>query len=235
MIERRPFEQLGETQIDWLHARHHFSFGRYRQPNRDHWGTLRVWNDDIIQPQQGFDPHPHDNMEIITYVQSGAISHTDSLGNSGRTEAGDVQVMSAGTGIIHSEYNHENVETKLFQIWILPAQRNQPPSWGTRRFPKDERSGQHVVLASGYEEDTEALPIRTPSRVLGASLKQGESLTYEFENPARFGYLVPAKGAVKINGVAIDTRDGAAISDEKTITIEASSDAEFVLVDSPAL
>src|SRR5690625_6618307 len=103
MIERRPFGQIGETQIDWLHARHAFSSGRYRQPNREHWGTLRVWNDDIIQPQLGFDPPPHDNMEIITYVQSGAIRHTDSLGNSGRTEAGDVQVMSAGTGIIHSE------------------------------------------------------------------------------------------------------------------------------------
>ncbi|HLR81857.1 MAG TPA: pirin family protein [Paenalcaligenes sp.] len=235
MIERRPFNQLGQTKINWLHARHHFSFGHYRHPGRDHWGTLRVWNDDIIQPHQGFPPHPHDNMEIITYVQSGAISHKDSLGNSGRTEAGDVQVMSAGTGITHSEYNHENTETQLFQIWILPEMRDQPPSWGTRSFPQQERSGQFTVLASGFDTDTDALPIRTPSRVLGATVEKGQTIVYEFDSPDRYGYLVPAQGVITVNGIEINTRDGAAITGETSIEVKALETAEIVLVDTPAL
>lgn len=235
MIECRPFDQLGQTQIDWLHARHHFSFGRYRDADRIHWGTLRVWNDDLIQAQSGFDPHPHDNMEIITYVRTGAISHRDSLGNSGRTAAGDVQVMSAGSGIVHSEYNHEDVDTTLFQIWILPESSDQPPAWGTREFPKQERSGQLVALASGYVQDTDALPIRTRSRVSGATLKAGQKIIYQFEHPGRYGYLVPATGAVSVNGIELQTRDGGAITGEKQIEIVALDDAEIVLVDTPAL
>lgn len=235
MIQRRPFDQLGETKNSWLHARHHFSFGRYTDPTRHHWGALRVWNDDIIQPHQGFAPHPHDNMEIITYVQKGAISHRDSLGNQGRTAAGDVQVMSAGSGIIHSEYNHENEATQLFQIWILPDTLNQPPSWGTRRFPKHERTGQFTVLASGYDTDTNALPIRSPSRVLGATLSAGQRIAYHFDHPERHGYLVLAAGHITLNGIPLHPRDGAAITDETTIQIQALTPAEIVLVDTPAL
>src|SRR5262245_38355132 len=129
-----PFEQLGRFQNDWLNARHHFSFGSYHDPDRMGWGALRVWNDDTIRPGTGFDPHPHQDMEIITYVRKGAITHRDNLGNEGRTEAGDVQVMSAGTGIVHAEFNLEKVETQLFQIWILPNRRGVAPRWETRRF-----------------------------------------------------------------------------------------------------
>lgn len=121
MIELRPFDSLGGANHGWLDAKHHFSFADYHDPARVNWGNLRVWNDDTIAPQTGFPPHSHRDMEIITYVREGAITHEDSLGNKGRTEAGDVQVMSAGTGVRHSEYNREDVTTKIFQIWIIPT------------------------------------------------------------------------------------------------------------------
>ena len=120
MIELRPFTTLGAANHGWLDAHHHFSFAEYHEPARMGWGALRVWNDDTIAPGTGFPTHPHRDMEIVTYVRTGAITHRDSLGNEGRTEAGDVQVMSAGTGIRHSEYNLEDVDTTLFQIWIMP-------------------------------------------------------------------------------------------------------------------
>ena len=230
MIERRPFDRLGGADHGWLKAKHHFSFAGYHDGNRMGWGALRVWNDDTIAPQTGFPPHPHADMEIITYVREGAISHQDSLGNAGRTEAGDVQVMSAGTGITHSEYNRENVTTRIFQIWIIPDENGQPPSWGARPFPKGDRSGRFVALASGFKDDTEALPLRTNARVLGATLKAGESTEYALA-PGRYAYLVPATGKVELNGVQLDARDGAAIRQESTLKVTALEDAELVLVD----
>ncbi|MDO4904893.1 MAG: pirin family protein [Lautropia sp.] len=235
MIEHRPFSSLGAANHGWLDARHHFSFSQYHDPERMNWGSLRVWNDDTIQPGSGFPPHPHSDMEIITYVREGAISHQDSLGNSGRTAAGDVQVMSAGTGIRHSEYNHEPDVTRIFQIWIYPNQQGRPPSWGTKPFPKEDRSGHFVVLASGFADDVDALPIRTDARVLGATLKAGESTRYRFSHTARHGYLVPAAGKVEVNGLRLDARDGAAIRDEMEISITAIEDAELVLVDAGSL
>ncbi|MGB3268626.1 MAG: pirin family protein [Rhodanobacter sp.] len=233
MIERRPFETLGGADHGWLQAKHHFSFAGYNDPARMGWGALRVWNDDTIASQTGFPPHPHADMEIITYVREGAISHKDSLGNEGRTEAGDVQVMSAGSGITHAEYNVEPGTTRIFQIWIIPDTRGQPPSWGARPFPKGERSGRFVTLASGFKEDTEALPLRTDARVLGATLKAGESTEYALA-PGRYAYLVPATGKVELNGVMLHARDGAAIRDESRLTVTALEDAELVLVDTAA-
>ncbi len=231
MIELRSFKSLGGANHGWLNAKHHFSFANYYDAKRMSWGALRVWNDDIIQPNTGFPPHPHKDMEIITYVREGAITHEDSLGNKGRTEAGDVQVMSAGSGIVHSEYNLESVETLIFQIWIESNQKPSEPSWGARPFPKDERSGKFIALASGFAEDTDALPIRTDARVLGATLKAGETLEYNFSSPERYGYLVAAKGKIDINGQQFNARDGAAIHQEEKIIITALEEAELVLVD----
>jgi len=230
MIELRPFDSLGGDNHGWLNAKHHFSFAGYHDPARMHWGNLRVWNDDTIQPHTGFPPHPHRDMEIITYVREGAITHEDSLGNKGRTEAGDVQVMSAGTGIRHSEYNREDVTTKIFQIWIIPTRQGDAPSWGARPFPKGERSGQFVTLASGYDNDDDALPIRTDARVVAATLKAGESADYPI-GADRKAYLVPATGAIEIDGQRINARDGAAISDLAVIRVTAIEDSEIVLVD----
>ncbi|PWC48969.1 pirin family protein [Azospirillum sp. TSA6c] len=230
MIELRPFESLGGENHGWLDAKHHFSFANYHDRKRMNWGNLRVWNDDTIAPRTGFPTHPHRDMEIVTYVREGAITHQDNLGNKGRTEAGDVQVMSAGTGIAHSEYNLEDVTTRIFQIWIMPTRSGEKPGWGSKPFPKGDRSGHFVTLASGYSDDGDALPIRTDARVLGATLKAGETATYPLGKDRR-AYLVPASGAVEIDGVRVNARDGAAIADLDTLTVTALEDSEIVMVD----
>lgn len=230
MIERRPFARLGGADHGWLKARHHFSFANYYDPENMGWGPIRVWNDDEIAPNSGFPPHPHADMEIITYVRTGAITHEDSLGNRGRTGAGDVQVMSAGSGIRHAEYNLEPETTTLFQIWIEPTARGGAPGWGARPFPKGDRAGQFVTLASGIAGDDDALPIRTDARVAGATLKAGESAEYAL-GATRHAYLVPAVGAIEVNGVRLKARDGAAVKDEEVLRITALEDSEIVLVD----
>jgi len=229
MIELRPFSTLGAANHGWLDAHHHFSFADYYAPERTQWGALRVWNDDAIAAKTGFPPHPHRDMEIVTYIRAGAITHRDNLGNSGRTEAGDVQVMSAGTGIQHSEYNLEDEETRLFQIWIMPDRGGHPPSWGTRPFPKDDRTGAFTVLASGMEGD-DALKINANARVLGALVKAGDTVRYETSGE-RHLYLVPATGRIRIGEVEANARDGVAITGLDTIEITALEDAELVLVD----
>jgi len=230
MIELRPFDSLGTANHGWLNAKHHFAFASYYDPKRMNHGSLRVWNDDEIAPNSGFPPHPHANMEIITFVREGAITHQDSLGNKGRTEAGDVQVMSAGSGIRHAEYNLEPVTTRIFQIWIEPTQEGGQPCWGAKPFPKGDRSGKFVTLASGIKGDADALPIRADARVVAATVKAGESVSYAL-GAGRNGYLVPATGAIEVNGVRANARDGVAISDESNVTITALADSELVLVD----
>jgi quercetin 2,3-dioxygenase len=230
MIELRPFAKLGGADHGWLKAKHHFSFAGYHDPNNLGHGALRVWNDDEIAPNTGFPPHPHANMEIITYVREGAITHQDSMGNKGRTEAGDLQVMSAGTGIRHSEYNLEPNKTKIFQIWIEPTTRGGQPTWGSKPFPKADRSGKLVTIASGFASDRNALPIRAEARVLATTLRAGESAEYS-AGKKRNLYLVPALGSVEINGVRVNARDGTAIRDEAKLKITALDDSELVLVD----
>jgi hypothetical protein len=229
MIELRPFEKLGRFRNDWLNAHYHFSFSGYHDPSRVHHGALRVWNDDEIQPHTGFPPHGHESMEIITYVRQGAITHKDSLGNHGRTEAGDVQVMSAGSGVQHSEWNAEDDVTKIFQLWIIPRTRGGKPSWGARQFPKGDRSGQWAVFASGTGEN-DSLQINQDAKVLGATVKAGETLRYDLPK-GRYGYLVVADGEVTLNGQRLKARDGAAISGGETLVLEGVNSAELVLVD----
>ena len=232
MIEIRPFSTLGGADHGWLKARHHFSFAGYHDPARMGWGRLRVWNDDEIAPGTGFDPHPHRDMEIITYVRQGAITHRDSLGNEGRTEAGDVQVMSAGTGVVHGEWNREPGVTTLFQIWILPDRRGAAPGWGTKRFPRAAREASFAVLASGRARDagTGALPINADAAVMAATLGAGQAATLDLA-PGRAAYLVPARGAVTVNGLAAGARDGVAIREERRVEIAATEDTELVLVE----
>ncbi|BCY02958.1 pirin family protein [Stutzerimonas stutzeri] len=231
MIERRPHAELGHARHGWLNARHHFSFADYHDAQRMRWGRLRVWNDDSIAPHSGFEPHGHRDMEIITYVRQGAITHEDSLGNRGRTVAGDVQVMSAGSGIVHSEYNLEDEETRIFQIWIHPQQTGLPPTWGTRRFPSGERAGAFVTLASGLPGDDEALPIRAEARLAAATLEQGQSADYQIAEGRRV-YLVPASGQIEVNGVTVSAGDGVAVRDEARLTVRALENSEVVLVES---
>ena len=228
MIDIRKFESLGHANHGWLDARHHFSFASYHDPRRMGWGRIRVWNDDRIAAKSGFPPHPHRDMEIITYVRTGAITHQDSMGNKGKTGAGDVQVMSAGTGVTHAEYNLEGEETTLFQIWIETDRPGASPSWGAKPFPKDARDGQFQLLASGDSAD-EVLTINADARILGATVKAGNSIELDAD-PDRHLYLVPS-GRVRVNGEAAGPRDGVAITGEAKLRIEAEDDAELVLVD----
>jgi hypothetical protein len=230
MIQIRPFASLGAFQNEWLNARHHFSFGHYHDPARMGLGRLRVWNDDEIAPGTGFDPHPHKDMEIVTFIRQGAITHQDNLGNIGRTEAGDVQVMHAGTGIVHAEYNKEDVATRLFQIWIMPDERGAAPGWGTKAFPKDGLD--LSVLASGRPADagSEALPLHADAAVLAGTLAQGQTVELALA-PGRAAYLVPVNGKVTVNGVAASARDGVAITGETSVTIVATEPTEVVVVD----
>ena len=228
MIDIRPFESLGHANHGWLDARHHFSFASYHDPKRMSWGSIRVWNDDRIAARSGFPPHPHRDMEIITYVRTGAITHQDSMGNKGRTAAGDVQVMSAGTGVTHAEFNLEDEDTTLFQIWIETDQPGAKPAWGAMPFPKESREGQFQLLASGDPEDG-TLTINADARILGATIKAGDSLSYSAD-PGRHLYLVPS-GTVRVNGTGAGARDGIAVTGEPVLTIDADEDAEVVLVD----
>ena len=230
MIDVRPFATLGHANHGWLDARHHFSFANYRDPARMGWGSIRVWNDDMIAAQSGFPPHPHSDMEIVTFVRTGAITHQDSLGNKGRTAAGDVQVMSAGTGITHAEFNVEDEATTLFQIWILPDRRGEAPGWGQREFPKASREGGFEVLASGTPDADKALSIRTDAKVAAATLKAGQQAVWRTAGQ-RHQYLVAPTGRIRVNGVEAQPRDGVAITGEAAIVVEAIEDAEVVLVD----
>ncbi len=228
MIDIRPFDSLGHADHGWLDARHHFSFASYHDPARMGWGAIRVWNDDRIAAKSGFPPHPHSDMEIITYVRTGAITHQDSMGNKGRTAAGDVQVMSAGTGVTHAEFNLEDEETTLFQIWVLTDRPGAKPSWGAMPFPKEKREGSFQLLASGDPDDG-ALTINSDAKVLGATVPAGGSISYE-SGADRHLYLVPS-GSIKVNGHQASARDGIAITGEERVTIDAESDVELVLVD----
>jgi len=228
MIDIRKFDSLGHADHGWLDARHHFSFANYHDPSRMGWGRIRVWNDDRIAAKSGFPPHPHRDMEIITYVRTGAITHQDSMGNKGRTAAGDVQIMSAGTGVTHAEYNLEDEETTLFQIWIETDKPSAQPGWGAMPFPKESREGQFQLLASGNGDDG-VLHINSDARILGATLKAGETLEYAAD-PARHLYLVPS-AKVEVNGTPAEKRDGVAITGESTVSVKAEEDAELVLVD----
>ena len=233
MIHIRPFARLGHADHGWLDAHHHFSFAGYHDPARMSWGSVRVWNDDEIAAHSGFPAHSHRDMEILTYVRTGAITHTDSLGNSGRTAAGDVQVMSAGTGVEHSEFNREDEITTLFQIWIVPRAGGGAPRWDMKAFPEERTAGGLTVLASGFEADIAAgaLMIRSDARFYGATLADGATLKHQVAAgmPA---YLVVAEGALELNGAPLSARDAAAIDAGEHLTIIAHGDTRFLMAES---
>lgn len=231
MLDLRPFDSLGRFENDWLAARHHFSFSEYYDPARMGWGPLRVWNDDTIQPKTGFPPHGHADMEIITYVRRGAISHGDNQGNRGRTAAGEVQVMSAGTGIRHSEMNLEDEATQLFQIWIMPEQRGLKPRWEAMTFPDGAAGDGLVPLASGRGVPG-ALAIAQDATLFAGNLSAGGSLTHDLSG-GRLAYLVPTRGVLRVGDVTVNARDGLAVGDLDTLTVTADQDATFVLADLP--
>ena len=229
VLQLRSKETLDHGDRGWLKARHHFVVSADGNPANGPLGPLLVWNDDEIAPGTGFGRHSHANMEIVTYVRQGAVTHEDSVGNVGRTVAGDVQVMSSGTGISHSEQNRDRDPLKLFQIWLRPRRHGGAPRWDSRKSPKADRAGRLVELASGEPEKAEALLIRADARVLGATLLAGTTLTHESAR-YRYAYLAPARGVILVNGQKVAVGDGIAAIDETELTITAEEDTEFILV-----
>jgi hypothetical protein len=222
-------ETLDHGDRGWLKARHHFVVSTGGNRANHALGALVVWNDDEIAPGTGFGRHSHADMEIVTYVRQGAVTHEDSTGNIGRTLAGDVQVMSAGTGISHSEHNREKDPLKLFQIWLLPRQRGGTPRWDSRKFPTADRAGHLIELASGDPNNADGLLIRADARVLGATLLAGKTITHA--SGFRHAYLAPAQGVILVNGQRLTVGDGIAAIGEPELTITAEEDAKFILVD----
>lgn len=232
MIKINKYNELGRHTIDWLDARYHFSFSSYYNPERMGFGLMRVINDDIIKAGTGFATHPHRDMEIITYVRKGAITHQDSKGNKGRTEAGDVQVMSAGSGIFHSEHNLENIDTNLFQIWIEPNKKSVEPRWDAARFPKDFCKGELRLLVSGRDQDKnkQVLYINQYAAIFGGRIKQNDTVTQKIEN---LGYLLVSEGEIKIDDKILSRGDSAEISKNSEVTILAVKESEILLIDVP--
>ncbi|GAB0118311.1 pirin family protein [Acidisoma sp. 7E03] len=232
MIDIRPFASLGGTHCGWLKARHHFSFADYEEEERMGWGALLVWNDEEIAPGAGFPAHVHTDIDIITYVRSGALTQGDSLGHDGRVEAGHVQVMSAGSGIRHSEYNLEPVPAHLFQIWLRPQRGGGRPDCQARHFPCLDHAGAFVLLASGEAGEEPVPRLRSDARVLGLNLRAGQWARYA-ALPERHLYLVPSHGQITVNGRQLAARDGAAIRFEPDLRFEALEDSAVLLVDAP--
>lgn len=232
MLKIYTYESLGHADHGWLDARHHFSFADYRNPQRVHFGNLRVINDDIIAGKQGFPPHPHQDMEIITYVRFGAITHKDSMGNEGRTAAGDVQVMSAGTGVTHSEFNLEDEATRLYQIWIFPSKKGVKPRWDAMQFPKEIVKDKLPLLVSGREEDKDsgALFIHQDAAIYGGRLSGGSNVIQTIKYQA---YILVSEGEISIDGKTLKKGDGAEITAVTEFEIKAISDTEVLVIDVP--
>lgn len=228
MITTIPYETLGHADHGWLEARHHFSFAEYHNPKRMDFGALRVINDDVIKAGAGFDTHPHRDMEIITYVRKGAITHRDSNGNVGRTEAGDVQVMSAGTGVFHSEYNLESEDTNIYQIWIMPNKRGVDPDWKSHTFPKEPAKTKLSLLVSG--DGKAPLSIHQDANIYAGRLEKGTIIDHPVFHQV---YLLVSEGDLEINGQNIKKGDGVQITDMHSFEIKALSNAEVLVIDVP--
>jgi redox-sensitive bicupin YhaK (pirin superfamily) len=232
MIDHRPFAGLPNAKNGWLTARHHFPVNGRADPRHTTVKSLYVWNDDEFAPHHGFPLHHHHDVEIITYVRSGAVTHEDTLGNSYEIGAGDVQVMSTGSGLRHAEFNRGPEPLRIFQIWLAPNRFGGAPAYAARRFPGADRSNQLVVLASGIQQDAAAdvLPLRADARLLAGRLRAGHSLTYEV-GAGRDLYLVPSSGTVRVGGIEVEAGDGVAVTNEASIEFVAVRDSELVIVE----
>ncbi len=236
MIKHYPYKSLGNADHGWLKSKHHFSFANYYNPTRMGFGKLRVVNDDWVEPGTGFPSHPHRNMEIISFIRSGAITHKDSTGNKGITQTGEVQVMSAGTGIVHSEYNRTKDPLTFYQIWIETNKQDVKPRWESKKFPTEQAS-KLTLLASGYSGDKgKALFINQAARIYGGKLAKGTVIEHDITHQA---YVLASKGMFKVENntgskagnVTMNKGDGAEVTQSDSIILSATTDCEIIIVD----
>jgi len=228
MVTTHAYKNLGHTNYGWLDARYHFSFASYYNPNRMGFGVLRVINDDVIKAGSGFDTHSHKNMEIITYVRKGAITHKDSNGNIGRTVAGDVQIMSAGAGISHSEFNYENEDTSLYQIWIEPNRLEVSPRWDSYEFPKIPTTDELSLLVSG--NGSAPLTIHQDAFIYAGHLLEGTQVNQKVKHQA---YILVSEGKIEIEGELLNEGDGLEVKSISSINIKAQRDSKVLVIDVP--
>ncbi|WP_321889664.1 pirin family protein [Paraburkholderia bannensis] len=232
MIEHRPFLTLGAIKSDWLDARPHFRVGDTGRAEHAPLGPLYVWNDDVFAPRSGFGLHAHRNVEIVTWVRSGAITHEDDAGNRARLVADSVQAMSAGATIHHAERNDEDVPARLFQIWLRPRTAGSAPRWSTRVCSRECREGRFVTLASGDPQDVRegALPINADARVRVATLREGTTLRHALPMSGS-AYLVADHGRLDVGSIRIAPRDGVAVREEAQLDLVAHGDTDVVIVE----
>jgi quercetin 2,3-dioxygenase len=230
MINIRKSADRGHVKFDWLDTQHTFSFGHYHDPNHMGFGPLRVINEDVVRAGAGFPKHPHDNMEIVTYILEGALEHKDSMGNGGVIRPGDIQRMSAGTGVTHSEFNHSPSDpVHLLQIWFLPGEKNIKPGYEQKSFSTSDKKGKLKLIAShGAREDS--VDINQDVDIYSALLSANDNVVHEMRE-GRLGWVQVAKGSVEINGQKLEAGDGAAITDEKQIRLSGADNAEIVFFD----
>jgi redox-sensitive bicupin YhaK (pirin superfamily) len=230
MIRIRKAEERGHADHGWLNARHTFSFSTYQDPEHMQFRSLRVMNEDRIAPDRGFGTHPHQDMEIVTYVLEGALEHKDSMGNGEVLRPGEFQRMSAGTGITHSEFNpSSNDPTHLYQIWLVPEHKGIEPSYEQKRFDDGGMTNQLRLVASP-DAEFGSLRIHQDARIYLAKLYAETAVNHELR-PGRHAWLQVLRGELTLNGDDLNTSDGAAISDETLLTIRATTDAEIMLFD----
>ncbi len=223
-------DSRGFADHGWLKTRHTFSFADYHNPDMMGFGPLRVINEDRIEPSQGFGTHPHKDMEIVTYIIDGALEHKDSMGNGSVIEAGDVQRMTAGTGVFHSEFNHSAEDSvHLLQIWILPGKSSLRPGYEQQHFSRDDKLNQWRLVASPDGRDS-SMTIHQAVDLYASVLEAGNESKYQFAS-AHSGYLQVVSGSVTVNGEQLEAGDGAAINAMESLTVLASSEAEVILFD----
>jgi redox-sensitive bicupin YhaK (pirin superfamily) len=230
MIQIRKSDERGHADHGWLDTHFTFSFADYYDPKHVHFRTLRVMNDDRVAGGGGFPMHPHRDMEIVTYVLEGALEHRDSMGNGSVIKPGDIQYMSAGTGVTHSEFNASETEpVHLYQIWMFPEKQGLKPTYGQKNFSEAEKRGKLRLLVSSDGRDG-SVKIRQDNDLYATVLGKGETVTLELK-PDRHAYVQVARGSVTLNGKRLDEGDGAAISDEETVELTGADDAEVLLFD----
>ena len=233
MLVKRPKSNMGKADHGWLQSNFHFSFAEYYNPHNIHFGVLRVLNDDTIQPRSGFPTHPHRDMEIITYIISGELTHKDSMGNEERLLEGEVQYMSAGTGITHSEYNfHPDKVLKLLQIWIFPPEKNMEPLYGSHRFDKQDAHNRLLNIVSSQTGDA-PIKIYQDVKLFVSRLDKDKALELSV-NKNRQIYFVLIEGSAEINGLILQEGDGLEIVYEPRLMIKALSDAHFLYIEMPS-
>ena len=226
-------DSRGKSELGWLHTRFSFSFANYYNPEKMGFGLLRVLNDDVVEPETGFGTHPHNNMEIITIILDGELEHKDSMGSGSIIHKGEVQVMSAGTGITHSEMNPSNNEkVNLFQLWIFPKEQNIKPRYDQKKFSIEERKNDLQTVASGFKTNG-ALYIHQDAAITLGNVEKGKEKTYKNIKPGNGFYLLVINGKINLAGEELSTRDAIGIWDEGQVEISAEENTDFVVIEVP--